>query len=142
MRSFAAPREAVWEALTDPAHVVDLLPGLQSFEVEDEEHWTATIAPPLALGGRTMNFVFELDRRRPPEHARLTVHGKGSGTRIDLQTEFDLSEDHDGTRMAWRLDVELSGLVGRWAGRVLQPIARQYAEAMLARVERRIPVRG
>ena len=38
-RSFAAPREVVWDVLNDPAQMAQTMPNVESFEVQDERHW-------------------------------------------------------------------------------------------------------
>ena len=49
-RSYAAPREAVWDVLNDPAEMAGLMPGVESFEILDESHWKAKVKVPLGLG--------------------------------------------------------------------------------------------
>ena len=40
-RMFAAPRETVWHVLNDPASMAKTMPGVQSFDVQDERRWSA-----------------------------------------------------------------------------------------------------
>ena len=52
-REFDAPREAVFEAVTDPHLIAEAIPALESFEAVDSDHWAATakfsIAPRLRI---------------------------------------------------------------------------------------------
>ena len=42
------------------------MPGVESFEVHDEKHWTAQVKVPLGLGGLKMTMNFEkLEEREP-----------------------------------------------------------------------------
>ena len=49
-RAFAAPREAVWRVLNDPASMAAMMPGVESFDVQDDRHWKANVKIPLGLG--------------------------------------------------------------------------------------------
>ncbi len=50
-RSFAAPRQTVWDVLNSPESMAKLMPGVESFEVADPTHWRANVKNPLGLGG-------------------------------------------------------------------------------------------
>src|SRR5206468_11901530 len=58
-KSFGAPRPVVWEVLNDPARMAKLMPGIESFEVADERHWSAKVKVPLGLGALPLSFAFE-----------------------------------------------------------------------------------
>ena len=91
-KEFDAPRELVWEVLNDPARMAKLLPGVESFEVIDERHWTANVKVPLGLGGLKLKMNFEKLDERPPEFARLKAKaptplkdcGLGMNSRLDM----------------------------------------------------------
>ena len=67
-RSFSASRDTVWEVLNDPSKMAELMPGVESFDVQDDRHWSANVKIPLGLGGLRMSMKFDkveelLDRR-------------------------------------------------------------------------------
>ena len=80
-RSYAAPREQVWEVLNDPAEMAGLMPGVESFEIVDDEHWQAKVKVPLGLGSLRMSIDFDEDRV-PPARARPPA-GEGQRRRRD-----------------------------------------------------------
>ena len=137
-KAFAAPRSRVWSVLNDPAELAKTLPGVESFTVEDETHWTATVKVPLGLGGLKLRFKFEKIDERPPEHARLHAKGQGVGAIISLDTRFHLAADGDTTSMDWEADVHVLGQAGSMGQRVLQPIVNQQVENVLASLERQV----
>ena len=61
-RTFAAPRQAVWDVLNDPASMAKTMPGVESFDVHDERRWTANVKIPLGLGGLKMKIDMNEDR--------------------------------------------------------------------------------
>jgi carbon monoxide dehydrogenase subunit G len=134
-RDFAAPREAVFEALTDPELVAGSIPALEGLEVTDRDHWTATVKVPLAP---RLRVYFELLDRRPPEHARLCAHGKNFGSSATFDTSFDLEHGNGRTMMRYDAQFTLSGILGRIGEHALKPIAERQVEKLFRAVERRV----
>jgi carbon monoxide dehydrogenase subunit G len=137
-KELAAPRETVWGVINDPAEMAKLMPGVESFEVTDDRHWTAKVKVPLGLGGLKMTMNFERLEERPPEFASMRAKGQGVGALMDMTTSFTLSEAGEGTSMAWEADVKIAGPVGSMGQRVLQPIVNQQVSQVLGALERRV----
>jgi carbon monoxide dehydrogenase subunit G len=138
-RTFDAPRQVVWDVLNDPAQMAGLMPGVESFEIQDDTHWSAKVKVPLGLGSLPLSFSFEKAEDRPIEHARLNAKGKGVGAMISLDTQFDLSEaDGGGTTMAWAADVHIAGPVGSMGQRVLQPVVNQQVGNVLDALDKQV----
>lgn len=137
-RSYAAPRERVWNVLNDPAEMAGLMPGVESFEILDDTHWKAKVKVPLGLGSLRMSIDFEKAESRPPEHARLQAKGKGVGAIMSMETQFHLSEEGEGTAMRWEADVRILGQVASMGQRVVQPIVNQQVENVLSALDRRV----
>ena len=137
-KELAAPRETVWSVISQPEEMAKLMPGVESFEIQDEKHWTAKVKVPLGLGGLKMTIKFEKLEERPPEHASMRAKGNGVGALMDMTTAFTLSEAGDGTSMAWEADVKIAGPVGAMGQRVLQPIVNQQVGQVLEALEHRV----
>jgi carbon monoxide dehydrogenase subunit G len=141
-KELPAPRETVWGVINEPAEMAKLMPGVESFEIQDERHWTAKVKVPLGLGGLKMNMNFEKLEERAPEFASLRAKGTGVGALMDMTTSFTLSETDGGTSMAWEADVKIAGPVGAMGQRVLQPIVNQQVGLVLAALEQRVTETG
>jgi uncharacterized protein len=137
-RSFDAPRPVVWEVLNDPARMAKLMPGIESFDIEDERHWSARVKVSLGLGALPLAFEFEKIEDREPEYARLSAKGKGVGAIVSMDTQFHLSEAGAGTAMKWEADVSIAGPVGSMGQRVLQPIVNQQVGNVLSALEEQV----
>ena len=137
-KELPAPRETVWGVINEPSEMAKLMPGVESFEVTDERHWTAKVKVPLGLGGLNMTMNFEKLEERPPEFASMRAKGQGVGALMDMTTSFTLSEAANGTSMAWEADVKIAGPVGAMGQRVLQPIVNQQVSQVLAALEQRV----
>jgi carbon monoxide dehydrogenase subunit G len=137
-RTFAAPRQAVWDVLNDPASMAQTMPGVESFDVHDAERWTATVKIPLGLGGLKMKIDMDKTEERAPEYAKLNIKGKGVGAMLSMVTSFELSDVGGGTAMKWAADVKIAGPVGSMGQRVLQPIVNQQVEHVLSALDRQV----
>jgi uncharacterized protein len=137
-KELAAPRETVWGVINEPSEMAKLMPGVESFEITDEKHWTAKVKVPLGLGGLKMTMNFEKLEEREPEFASMRAKGQGVGALMDMTTSFTLSESDGGTSMAWEADVKIAGPVGAMGQRVLQPIVNQQVGQVLAALEARV----
>ena len=141
-RSFAAPRETVWRVLQDPAQMAELMPGVKSFDVQDDRHWRANVAIPLGLGSLKMSINFEKLEEREPEFSQLRAKGTGVGALMNLVTQFQLTEADSGTAMAWEADVRIAGPVGSMGQRVLQPIVNQQVQQVLTALDEQVAKAG
>jgi uncharacterized protein len=122
-REFDAPREVVWSVINDPAKMAKTMPGVESFEIADETHWSAKVKVPLEL------------EERPIEFASLNAKGTGVGALMNMTTSFTLSGEGATTSMDWEADVKIAGPVGSMGQRVLQPIINQQVGNVLAALD-------
>ncbi len=138
-RTFAAPRDAVWKVLNDPASMAKTMPGVESFDIHDEKRWTANVKIPLGLGGLKMKVDMDKIEERAQEFAKLAIKGKGVGAMMSMETSFELSDvDGGGTAMHWNADVKIAGPVGSMGQRVLQPIVNQQVSHVLSALDREV----
>ena len=137
-RDFAAPRETVWHVLNEPALMAKTIPGVESFEVQDDKRWRAHVKIPLGLGGLRMSIDFEKGEEREPEFAELHAKGNGVGAIMNMDTSFHLSEASSGTHMKWEAEVHILGPVASMGQRVLQPIVNQQVAQVLGALDQQV----
>src|SRR5438552_17793394 len=118
--------------------MANLIPGVESFEIEDERHWKANVKIPLGLGGLKMAMNFDKIEERAPEYAKLVAKGTGVGAMLNMEPQFHLGESGSGTSMRWEADVRIAGPVGSMGQRVLQPIVNQQVGNVLTALERQV----
>ncbi len=141
-RTFDAPRDTVWGVLQDPAQMAELMPHVESFDVEDDRRWKANVKIPLGLGSLKMSIKFEKLEERAPEYSRLHAKGTGVGALMNLETQFNLSEQESKTAMAWEADVRIAGTVGSMGQRVLQPIVNSQVQLVLTALDKQVAKAG
>jgi carbon monoxide dehydrogenase subunit G len=137
-KKFDAPRDTVWEVLNDPLRMAKSMPGVESFDVQDDRHWTANVKIPLGLGALRMNVAMEKTEQREPEFAKMAIKGNGVGAVMNMQTSFHLSDADRGTMMNWEAEVHILGPVGSMGQRVLQPIINQQVESVLSALDKQV----
>jgi carbon monoxide dehydrogenase subunit G len=136
-RRFAASPDIVWDVLDRPDRFSKLIPAIESIEIIDEDRWTASVNVPFRRDSRLV-LECEKSEQRRPEHARLTVRGKGGGAAVTIDGVFDLAEGETGTEMTWETEVDLTGAVGPMRPRVLQLLVRKQMKNLLAALEREV----
>jgi carbon monoxide dehydrogenase subunit G len=138
-RDLEAPLATVWEVLNDPAQMAKMMPGVESFDIQDDRHWRANVKIPLGLGGLRMSIDFEKIEEREPEFAKLHAKGNGVGAIMNMDTSFHLSEGAaGGTHMKWDAEVHILGPVASMGQRVLQPIVNQQVGQVLGALEKQV----
>ena len=137
-RTFEAPRATVWQVMNDPESMAQTMPGVESFDVHDDRHWTANVKIPLGLGGLKMKIDMDKTDERDLEFAALHIKGQGVGAMLNMQTSFELSDADGGTLMKWAADVKLAGPVGSMGQRVLQPIVNQQVQHVLKALDTQV----
>jgi uncharacterized protein len=141
-RLFEAPLATVWEVLNDPSRMAKTMPGVESFDIQDDRHWRAHVKIPLGLGGLRMSIDVEKTEEREPEFAKLHAKGNGVGAIMNMDTSFQLSEASGGTNMQWDAEVHILGPVASMGQRVLQPIVNQQVSQVLGALEQQVQEAG
>jgi carbon monoxide dehydrogenase subunit G len=136
-----APRQRVWEFLTDPRQVGQCAPGVTSVDVSaDGEKFSAVAA--VGFGTVKAQFVGEAEwlERDAPNLARVRAHGTApGGSAADVVGEMRLTDSPDGaTHMAWTSDVTVLGQLASLAARMLRPISQKLVEQFYACTKQKI----
>ncbi len=114
-----APREKVWGYVIDPNKIGKCLPDLKSLEVQGEDKFTAVVRVGIGPIKTDFRFRLEIVEKTPPAHARLKGTGTGSGSSVDLDTSIDLTEITGRTRLAYKADVKVGGVMAGLGQRMM-----------------------
>ena len=101
-RTLKAPRERVWQVLTQPSHFEGWLPakpGTAVLDVRTGGSWQATV---VSSDGDEIALTGRYDQVSEPDHLVMTVPG-------DVVTAITLTSDpDDSTQIAYTFDVDES----------------------------------
>src|SRR5258706_4489765 len=123
------PRERVWEALNDPEILRASVPGCESLERVEENHFKVVMAA--AVGPIKARFMGKLTLTdlKAPEAYSLAFEGSGGaagfgkgGAQVGLQTEGA------GTRLVYRAHAQVGGRLAQVGARLIDGVAKKMAE--------------
>lgn len=139
--TIAAPRQQVWDFLTDAEAVSRCTPGLESLEVVEAGRKFRAVAS-LGLGSVKTRFTVDVEwvELAAPERAVARAHGKAPGSTADVQGVLTLTEQGPaGTGLTWSAEVNIMGtiasLAARMMGGVTQKLSGQFFECVRKQVE-------
>jgi len=115
-----APLERTYASLTDPNFMASAIPDLQSYHVTDGEHFDAKIRVGISIVRGNVDMKFTLLDKVQNAHARLIGDGSGAGSKMRIDSSFDLSAMGEGTGMKWASEAELSGLISGIGSQILR----------------------
>ena len=126
-----APRKKLYECLSDPGQLEQLLPWVESVEQISDDALAIRLAPQTALGATPLDLEITISNRRAPEHVRLDGTGNGGEFRTSFQVELDFTESASGTGISWGAEAKFSGLVSSLGQRILPAILGAQIDAVL-----------
>jgi uncharacterized protein len=131
-QTVAAPRDALWAVLSDPARLAETLPGVGDVSVEDERHFSAVVRPITALGATRVAIDFEIVEQRPSEYVRISGLGSAGENQLQLSIDLDLASDGEQTVASWTATVQIRGVLRSLLQRGLGSLFNEQVEAVLA----------
>jgi carbon monoxide dehydrogenase subunit G len=134
----AASRQAVWDALQDPAVLARTLPGCDAFEEVGPDAYRATITAGIASIKGTYLGDVALSDRVAPEQYRLHASGSGAPGTVSADALVTLEEVEGGTRVGYSADAVVGGMIGGVGQRMIAGVAKRMAAQFFAAVERDI----
>jgi carbon monoxide dehydrogenase subunit G len=135
-----APRQQVWDYLTDAEKVSRAAPGLEKLEVvEPGKKFRVTTA--IGLGTVKARFTSDVEWTNldPPNQAGMKAHGMAPGSAVDATSAMQLSDGPEGaTDLAWSADVTISGLIAGLAARMMGGVTQRLTAAFFDSVRKDI----
>ncbi len=115
-----APKDKVYAIIMDPNQISKCMPDLQKLEVKSPDDFTAVVRAGVSFIKGDFSLHFVSVEKSPPTHAKLTAHGSGIGSTVDMETVMDLSDtDAGGTSMKWTADAKIGGRIASVGQRLL-----------------------
>ncbi len=135
-----APREEVWEFLTDPDLVSACAPGVQSVEIITPNERFRAVAS-VGLGAMKVTFSTDVEWTEldPPNRAKMKARGNAPGSAVEASAEMNLSEGPEGTtEMKWTADVAVMGTIASLASRMMGSVTEKLTGEFFDCVKRKI----
>lgn len=120
--TIGAEKQRLWELISDPEMLVQLVPGAKEVDRVSETTYTGVIERGLAGINASLNGEVEMVQLDPPDH--VVAEGTGQDTRtnsrMDATAEMTISEDGDGSTLSYHIDLEFTGRLASLGSRVLK----------------------
>ncbi len=116
----SAKAERIFASLSDPEFMASCIPDMQSYNVIDKDHFVAKVKVGIGIVRGTVEMKFDLREKQPPSHAKLVGDGSGAGSKMHVESVFDLASKGNSTEMRWAADADLSGLIAGIGGSILK----------------------
>ena len=133
----AAPREAVWAKLNDPAVLKACIPGCEELEKTEDQGFRAVArmkVGPVSARFRGKVTLSDLD---PPNGYKISGEGEGGvagfakgGARVDLV------EREGGTLLSYHVDAQIGGKLAQLGQRLINGTAKKMADEFFANFAR------
>ncbi|MGA3296938.1 MAG: carbon monoxide dehydrogenase subunit G [Candidatus Bathyarchaeia archaeon] len=133
-----APREKVWEFVTNPDKIGKCLPDLKTLEVESEDRFSAVIRVGVGLIKADFKFKIEITGKEPPNRVQLKAIGTGSRSSINIDLVIELKEISGGSELYYRSDVKISGMMVSLGQRVIDDTADKTVASIFETIKKQL----
>jgi hypothetical protein len=128
------PRARVWAALLDPAILGRTLPGCERLEPTGPGEYRATVKVGVAAVKGTFEGTVRLADLEPPGRYRMSLEGSGHPGFVRGDAALELADVPGGTRVSYRADLQVGGLIAGVGQRMLGGVARLLLEQFFKRM--------
>lgn len=131
-----ASRDAVWQALNDPAVLVRTIPGCQRLETIGDDTYAMTITAGVASIKGTYQGEVRLTEQQPLDSFVLKAAGAGAPGTVSADVLVTLTElDPSRTALAYDADAIVGGMIGGVGQRMLTGVAKKTAGEFFGAVD-------
>jgi uncharacterized protein len=131
----SAPRERVFQKLTDPEVLRRCLPGCEKLEKTEENVFALTIRAGVGSIRGVFNGTVRMEELRPPDHFRLVVEGKGTPGFLKGSGALDLEGHDGGTMIKYAGDVQVGGTIASVGQRMILASAKMMTTQFFTAIE-------
>jgi hypothetical protein len=131
----AAPRETVWQLLTDPLVLKRCTPGCEQLDLISEHTYAARLNVGIGAVKGQYTGQIRLGEMQPPAHFKMVVEGKGSQGFVKGTGILDLEQDADVTIVKYQGEVQLGGPLAAVGQRMLQSSSKLMAGQFFTAIE-------
>ncbi|HVE06488.1 MAG TPA: carbon monoxide dehydrogenase subunit G [Paraburkholderia sp.] len=122
------PRERVWAALNDPEILRASVPGCESLERVEDNHFKVVMAATVGPIKARFNGKLTLTDLVAPESYSLTFEGSGGAAGFGKGgAQVGLASEGDGTRLTYRAHAQVGGRLAQVGARLIDGVAKKMA---------------
>jgi uncharacterized protein len=132
----AAPRDAVFKALSDAPFFASCIEGVRDLKAIDATHYDAVLETRIAYMRFNFKVGVEMTKMTPPEEIEGKVEGTllGMVGRLTATANTRLADAGAGTLIRYTIDATLTGKLGSMGQPVLKAKAKDMEKEFAARL--------
>lgn len=135
-QALPAPRQAVWDLLVDPQRLMRLVPGCEKLEATGPDQFAGVISVGIAAVKGVYQGTIRLEDKRPLEHYKMTIDGKGKQGFARGSGTLDLTADGaQRTVIRYSGDVQIGGPLLQVGQRMVESAAKMMLGQFFAAAE-------
>ncbi|MCD4525413.1 carbon monoxide dehydrogenase subunit G [Nocardioides sp. cx-173] len=128
------PLDAVWDAVLDPAVLVQSIPGCSRLEATGEHAYAMTVTAGVAAIKGTYDGSCALSELAEHESLTMRLQGAGAPGTVDATVAVRFEEVPEGTQVTWDADAVVGGMVGGVGQRMLGSVSKRMAGEFFSNV--------
>ena len=126
-----AQRDKVYSMILDPNQISQCMPDLQKLDVKSPDDFTAVVKAGVSFIKGDFNLHFLVVEKTPTTHAKMTAHGTGIGSTVDMEMCIDLADvPAGGTSMKWSAEAKIGGRIASVGQRLIQSQAEKIIKSL------------
>lgn len=135
-------RDDLWEFISDPANLVECIPGAKNVERHSEREYSLLIEQKIGFFSVTLDGEAELVEMNEPDWivADGSAYDRGTGSTFDVVAAMEMStKDDDTIALAYNADVTVTGGIAtyavQWIRRIFSSRVDDYFENIKSEFE-------
>ena len=130
-----APRERVFQALTDPAVLQKTIPGCERMEKTGENKYNAALSAGVGPIKGVFTATVAIENMTPPSNYRLVVEGKGQPGFIKGSGDLVLEDQNGATLIRYTGNVQVGGMLASVGQRMIESTAKLLASKFFSALD-------
>jgi uncharacterized protein len=134
-----APKEKVYEFITDPKKITTIFPDIENVKVIDGDNFTLKAKVGMSFIKGTMDVKGTMTEKNKPTVAKLRARGTGLNSSVDLDSTFTMSDGpNGGTHVTWSADAKISGMMASVGSRLIDSAANKYVKQIIGALQKNL----
>ena len=134
-----AERGKVWDFISEPSNVIQCVPGIQDFSVQEGKRVAAKVKVRLGFISGIFQAASKVLEEDPESyHAKMELSGSGAGSGFKALVDLKLEEADGETELKWSADVNISGPLGSLAKSMVEGYVKKMVDQLFDCVKKRL----
>lgn len=102
---FSQEQADLWNKITDLEFIASIIPDLERVEQVDSDQLVCRVKPQFTFLRGTLQLTFDFLERKPPDHLKISVHGKKIGASLTMEIKIAFTQTDQGSRLCWECEI-------------------------------------